>query len=76
MATAKLEDGDIIVVQRALSPDEKSRVRFPSAPQFFEYVLQVRRYSFQVLGLFQAHKLLDCLTGMFQHACQVATRSR
>jgi hypothetical protein len=42
MAMAKLEDGDIIVVQRVLSEAERGRVRFPSAPQFFEYVLQVR----------------------------------
>jgi hypothetical protein len=39
---AKLQDGDIIVVQRVLPEDERGRVRFPSAPQFFEHVLQVR----------------------------------
>jgi hypothetical protein len=43
MGMAQLKDGDIIVVQRVLTEDEERRVRFPSAPELFEYVLQVRQ---------------------------------
>ncbi len=65
LSAMRLEDGDILVVQRVLGEAEKQGLRFPSAPQFFEYVLQVRYCDAQaVLAVVLATAALaECCSG-------------
>ncbi|KAL6758807.1 hypothetical protein V8C86DRAFT_1411207 [Haematococcus lacustris] len=57
LSTQKLEDGDILVVQRRLSEEAAAGFRHPSAKQYFEYVRQRRYVRFVPLADPQAEGL-------------------
>eukprot|EP00899_Mesostigma_viride_P019108 jgi/Mesvir1/27199/Mv07045-RA.2 len=49
-AESELETGDILCVQKALSPAVAARCRFPDVPSFLEHVQNLRRVRFSQLS--------------------------
>eukprot|EP00899_Mesostigma_viride_P019103 jgi/Mesvir1/27194/Mv07044-RA.4 len=50
LAESKLGTGDILCVQKVLSPDLAATCRFPDVPSFFEHVRNMRRVRFRQLS--------------------------